>query len=60
MEAKVTISITEEGMFKIESTAPAGLIIMMLSDALGRVARQVYNGEDEDTEVQPEVEEEVQ
>jgi hypothetical protein len=45
MEAKVIISISEEGMFKIESTAPAGMLIMMLADALGQVSRQVYNGE---------------
>lgn len=55
MEAKVTISINEEGLFRIESTAPAGMLIMMLADALGQVSRQVYNGEEA-----PPVEEEVQ
>lgn len=54
MEQKVTLTLTEEGMFKIESTAPAGMLIMMLSDALGQVARQVYNG-DEPIDVAEEV-----
>jgi hypothetical protein len=54
MEAKVTISLSKEGMFKIESTAPAGVLIMLLADALGQVSRQVYNGEE------PKVEAEVQ
>jgi hypothetical protein len=47
MKAQVTVSVNEEGLFRIESDAPAGVILMLLSDAIGQVSRKIYGADEE-------------